>query len=169
MSRSLRRSQSCIPPRPSIAISNSSADSATCVISGSPRSRAAAPARRSNSGVVEYGACGDSPSVLRQPAKESTVANASRKICSGGRRLFTPVISRNDTTRNGVACHTSGSNSGTASTSATVVTPLRSSIRAPPSHDIAKSEYSHSALKPVIQLIQSTNDRCCGIAPPMPV
>ena len=51
-----------------------------------------------------------------------------------------PVISKNESTRKGVASQTSGSNSGTFSMSPTVVVPVRRSIFAPASQDYAKSE-----------------------------
>ena len=71
---------------------------------------------------------------------EVILASASPRISSGSRRLFTPVISRNEKTRSGVAAQTSGNNSGTISISPTVVVPVRTSIPAPASQDSAKSE-----------------------------
>ena len=91
----------------------------------------------------------------------------SRSIVFGWPRLRTPVISKNETTRKGVASHTSGSSSGTVSMSPTVVVPVRRSIRAPASQDSANSEYDQPALVAVMSLIQSVKVFGGGNCPAM--
>jgi hypothetical protein len=71
-----------------------------------------------------------------------------------------PVISRKEKTRSGVASQSSGSKSGMASMSATVVVPVRSSICAPSSHERAYSEKSHAVLAAMMSGIQSV--KVCG-------
>ena len=67
--------------------------------------------------------------------------------------------------RNGVAPHISGSRSGAASMSATVVVPVRSNIRTPANQDSANSEKLQPDLAVVMSLIQSVNYFCGGIVP----
>ena len=81
---------------------------------GQWRRRARLALNRNNSDCVEYGACGESPTRHRADRSAWIRFAVSCKIAFGWRRLRTPVISKNETTRNGVASHTSGSSSGTA-------------------------------------------------------
>ncbi len=118
-------------PRRYMNIWYSGSDSATWMATRRPLARAPSAHRFNNSDVVEYGAWGDKPVCPRLQSSRSSRSRASAMIDSGGRRDRTPVISRKDTTRSGVEVHTSGSNSGTASMSATVVVPDSTSIRAP--------------------------------------
>ncbi len=102
--------------------------------------RAVLAASCSNSGPVVYGACGESPPRNFSRGRLFNFSTAVRTISRAPRLLLKLIISRNEITRKGVLSETSGNNSGTASMSATVVTPERNSIFAPCSHDCAKSE-----------------------------
>jgi hypothetical protein len=68
-------------------------------------------------------------------------------------------------TRSGVASQAAGSNSGTASTSATVVVPVRNSICAPSRQEAAKSSRDQDPFKATIDVIQSVKLFGGGIKP----
>src|SRR5688572_28890510 len=82
---------------------------------------------------------------------------------------FNWINSRKEITRNGVSFHIAGSNSGMASTSATVVVPLRNNIAAPAFHDAVNSAGVHWALNVTIALIQSAKLRGGEIFPAIAV
>ena len=79
------------------------------------------------------------------------------------------INSRNENTRSGVAVQASGSKSGTASTSATVVVPVRRSMAAPSRQERAKSALVQEFFSATIALIQSANPLRGSICPAMPV
>ncbi|MGA1476710.1 MAG: hypothetical protein ACO4AI_16410, partial [Prochlorothrix sp.] len=64
-------------------MSNSSADSATCVVTNQLCSRATLALCRNSAALVEYGACGDKPAQHRPTGKPFAHATASATIDSG--------------------------------------------------------------------------------------
>lgn len=151
-------------------ISNSSRDSATCIVSRHP-ARAAADAASSNPGIVEYGAWGDSPAPPRPPpaCHADTHAMASFTMSGGSRRLRTPVNSRNECTRRGVPALRPATRCGNVSMFATVVVPVATNCRAPSRHDAANSSSVHADFAARIDLIQSAKDRVGAMHPTRPV
>ena len=72
---------------------------------------------------------------------------------------FNEMISRKEITRSGVSFQIAGMSDGTASTSRTVVVPVRSSISAPLSHEVLKSCSVHVALSETRDCTQLENRR----------
>ena len=103
-------------------------------------SRIFAATNSNNFGGVEYNACGEIAIECNSVSfNRATLRCASARIFSGESPLFTPVISKNETTRNAAEPHASGKSSGTASISKTVVHPLSNNCFAPLTHDAANS------------------------------